>query len=219
MKCRLIVQTLLLVTLVLSGCQTRPVAREAYRPDYEPVNTIAHEVIPAHVRRVAALPLYWRDDGRAEFLHDMDRQFQLALGQSRSFEVVPVSRDRLQALVGKEQAGSVELLPASFLRKIREETGADAVLFSDLTVSELYRPIALGVRAKLLDLETGQIIWAIDAVFDSADPEVAYAAREFASRATYNPYPFDPAGGILQSPRRFTDFVAYCVFRTLPPRI
>lgn len=210
---------LILLLWPLAGCQTRnSVPRDAYRPPYEPENVAAAAVIPAHVRRVAVLPIFSRNDSKTDFVRELDGLFQSELVRSRAFEIVPLQRQEMKALFGSEQFESVAVLPDNFLHLISNQTGADAVLLSDLTVNQHYRPIALGVRTKLVDLQSGRIIWSVDTVFDSADPEIANAARHFAGAATDNPYPFDMTGSILQSPRRFADFVAFSLFRTLPRR-
>lgn len=205
--------------LLAGGCAThKQVPRAAFTPNYAPTNVAADAVVPASVRRVVVLPLYYGADPDSEFVRELDALLQAQLGRTGEFEVVPIPRDRLEALFGFTQVESVDVLPADFLEKLRTEYGADAVELTDLTVNRPYRPISMGLRAKLVDLQTGRIFWAVDTVFDSADPAVAVAARKFAGAATYNPYPLDTSTSILQSPRRFADFVAWSLYRTLPPR-
>jgi hypothetical protein len=164
------------------------------------------------------LPIFYGPDSYDTFVWELDQLFQGELARTGVFEVVPVTRDRMESLYGFSQVESVDLLPENFIERLREVFDADAVMMTDLTVNQQYRPLSLGIRSKLVDLRTGRLFWALDSVFDSSDPAVAAAARDFAGRATYNPHPFDTSGSILQSPRRFADFVAWCVFRTLPPR-
>lgn len=204
--------------LLLAACGTRQVAREAYEPRVAPTNVASDLVLPAEVRRVIMLPIYYGPDGQDPFVLELDRMYLGEFTRTGAFEVVPVSRERLSALFGFQQVESVDLLPADFLDKLRNTYDADAVALTDLTVNQQFRPISLGIRCKLVDLRSGRVFWAIDTVFDSADPAVAQTARDFAGRATYSPYPFDASGSILQSPRKFADFVVWSVFRTLPPR-
>jgi hypothetical protein len=65
------------------------------------------------------------------------------------------------------------------------------------------------------------VIWAIDATFDSAEPGVAAAARNFSKLTEQNPGLLKAAdsSGVLLSPQRFARFVAREVFATLPNRI
>ena len=212
--------TAALLLLLAAGCATKKsVPREVYKPHYTPQNVAGDPAIPAAVRRVVMLPVFYGADPSDSFVTELDRLFQSELGRSGSLEVVPITRERLKALFGFDQVESVDLLPNNFLDRLRAAYGADAVVLTDLTVNQPYRPMALGIRCKMVDLQSGRIFWAIDTVFDSADPAVAAAARHFAGLATYSPYPLDTSHAILQSPRKFADFVAWSVFRTLPPRV
>jgi hypothetical protein len=93
------------------------------------------------------------------------------------------------------------------------------VLLLDLAHYVPYQPIAIGVRAKLVAVESGQILWSFDSLFDSAQTDVAEAARRFAAGKKGRPATAaDDNTGILQSPSRFAKYVGAAVFGTLPPR-
>lgn len=212
---------LALLTLIsLSGCfstrSSQP--RESFHPKYKPGNVAAIPRLPATVRRVVVLPAYWEADPNSGFVNDLDAILHLSLQRTNAFEVVPVTRMQLHKLFGPRQFSSVAVLPDNLLTVLRDKYAADAVLFIDLTVNRPYHPISLGLRTKLVRVDDGGIIWAVDALFDSADPAVARAALDFSRRSTYNRYPVDSSGGILQSPRAFAGFAAETLFDTLPSR-
>ena len=206
---------------LLTGCMSQrknSVPREAYQSKYTPRNVAGLPKIPAEVRRVVVLPIYWGRDADSDFVADLDVIFQLALQRTNAFEIVPVSRAQMYKLFGTYQLSSVQILPDNLLKVLKDQYAADAVMFLDLTVNRPYRPISIGVRARLVQMDGRAMIWAIDAIFDSADPAVARAALDFSNRSTFNRYPVDSTGGILMSPRAFAGFAADTMFGTLPPR-
>lgn len=211
--------------VLLAGCSTLGItskksseARETYKPKYVPKNVTSTTKLPIDVRRVVILPIYWERDANADFVNDLDVTMQLSLQRTGAFEVVPVARTQMYKLFGVYQYSSVQILPDNLISTLVATYAADAVMFIDLTVNRPYRPISLGVRVKLVKKDDLSIIWAADTLFDSADPAVANAAIEFAGNSTFNRYPVDTSGGILQSPRAFSGFVADALFKTLPPR-
>jgi hypothetical protein len=108
-------------------------------------------------------------------------------------------------------------LPRDFMTVLRREYAVDAVLFVDLTALSPYRPIIIGVRAKLATVEGVHLLWNFDTVFSSADPAVANSARRHFLRADTTGVPADLSSSALQSPSRFGSYVAAATFATLPP--
>jgi len=213
-----------LVTL-LSGCSHIGIGksksdapRETYRPKYVPKNVTSTTKLPIDVRRVVVLPIYWDRDANADFVTDLDVIMQLSLQRTGAFEVIPIPRTQMYKMFGVYQYSSVQILPDTLISSLVSTYAADAVMFIDLTVNRPYRPISLGLRVKLVKKDDLSIVWAVDALFDSSDPAVANAALDFSGKSTFNRYPVDSSGGILQSPRAFAGFVADALFKTLPPR-
>ena len=167
------------------------------------------------MRRVAMLPL---SGGQVtpEALRDISAAFHAELSKKALFEVVPISGSELEAMCGQRQLSSVAPLPAQVLESLREKYGAEGVLFTDITHLHAYRPIAIGVRAKLVDAGSGAISWASDCVYDSGHPAVAENARQF-QRQHSDPHRSipDDGGSVLLSPSRFAKFVANSTFNSL----
>ena len=67
------------------------------------------------------------------------------------------------------------------LDRLHADFGLDAVLFIDLTHYSPYQPIAIGVRSRLVALADTKTLWALDALFDAAQHDVAVAARRSGS--------------------------------------
>jgi len=173
--------------------------------------------MPTSVRRVALLPLYSSEWDHVD-LTGLQRAFAAELGKHDQFEVVMVSPERVHRIFGIDQITSVEPIAADEFETLVREVGADAILFTDLTAYHPYRPIVMGVRCKLVETASVDILWSLDTVFDSGNPTVSTAARRYHLDESAPPYPLQNSSSILQSPLRYTKYVADAVFATLPER-
>jgi hypothetical protein len=183
---------------------------------------------PPGMRRIAILPIYTtRPIGDAE--RDMDGIFRGEFSKVVKYEIVQVTRQDMKTLFNRDSFSSVEIIPPDLIRVLRQKYGADAVLFTDFTVFRPYRPLAIGVRTKIVDLKNMDVIWMADGVVDAAEPSVADTATHFASTGLQMNYisPTIPKGKdrehssgnqiILQSPRLFAGFVAHDAYSSLAP--
>lgn len=205
---------LLAVASVLSGCQSRPVLPPRAKPD-APQNWFLPTVGGRVIRRVALLPVcHERLPGEA--LKDLDLVFNSELTKKTLFEVVPISRREMEGLIGLREVSSVEKVPGDLFRKLRDVYGVEGVMFTDVTHYSPYRPVSLGVRSKLVDVETGRIHWASDVIYDSSNAGVAAAARNYAFVLGKDNFPIQGDGGtILMSPRFFAQFAAHANYVSL----
>ena len=89
---------------------------------------------------------------------------------------------------------------------------------SIFTLTKLTNPLSLGVRCKLIDLKSGDFMWAIDETIDAGDASVIVAANHFQRGKHVNALSAKTASSVLQSPRLFTKFAAQTMFSTLPSR-
>lgn len=207
--------------LFLTACgggKTGTFRNESSIPSYVPTNHAGIPILPASIRRVVILPMYWNADAGAGFLEFMDATMTSELNKTNLIEVVPLSRKDMVAVFGKSQIASYEVIPADSFDRLRAEYAADAVLMIDLTGYRAYKPLYMGIRSKLINIQTGESLWAFDNSFDAGDPTVAMGARRFAQLRDTTPYPLDTDSPILISPRLFSRYVAFMTFSTLPPR-
>ncbi len=216
--------SLTILALLLGGCSIFNSGHSAHNaqnkaaplPPSAPLPSFHAEGEGIAIRRVVVLPLYYDEQTTAGAVPDMDLAFNAELGKTSLFELVPLSRAELQAEFGKPQFSSVENLPADLLARLRVEYGADGVLFTDITHYFPYHPITIGVRMKLVDTVSGQIHWDFDHLFDSSQPVTSTAAQQFFLKNNPAPVPLPEDGSpILQSPARFSRYVAYEAFRSL----
>ena len=122
-------------------------------------------------------------------------------------------------MVGKTQLTPQDKLPENFLaRLLAEHPSVDGVMFLEIFGYRPYKPLALGVRGRLVDLRSGDFIWAIDETFDAGNASVIAAAENFQRRDQVTNFSRHSYGSVLASPRVFTKYVADAAFGTLPTR-
>ena len=135
------------------------------------------------------------------------------------FEVVILSRDECQKSYGVPDLSSAATLPHDFLADLGTKFGAQAVMFVDLTAYEAYRPMTIGVRAKLATVDDRRLVWSFDQVFPTTDPTVVNSMRRFYQRNDLGARPRRPFGRITcKVPAGSPPIAAVTAFRTLPPR-
>jgi len=210
---------LLTLFILAPGCTTpqHEVAMQAI-PPYQPTNLNRQGgLLPPDFVRVVVMPVWYTEDDWP-FLEGLDETLTKELAHTGRFEVVQVSRADLQKAYGKTQFSSTGLLPANLIETLRQQYAADGVLLTDLTLYEPYRPVAIGLRMKLLDLRSGNIPWAIDTVYNTGDPAVISGARGFQMYRQTQPYPLDRGLSILRSPTQFSRYAIWQSYQTLPGR-
>jgi hypothetical protein len=176
--------------------------------------------LPAGLRRVAVLPIAW--EGAQSDLSEGCEMFTPILSaelvNSRKFEVISVMPEDLRRRTGRLSWTGAEILPADFLDSMQRVYGCDAVLFCQLSTFRAYAPLAVGWRMKLVDVRTGQILWAVDNVFDAEDGVTLNEARRENSGGPW--FLRDQSGDwkLANSPRQFGRFALCQTLSTLPKR-
>ena len=101
------------------------------------------------------------------------------------------------------------------LSAIHETLKCDAVLLGTITEFRPYPHMTIGLRLKLIDLRDGQLLWALEQVWDCADKTTEYRIRDYfrsQKRSGYAPLHEQLAA---VSPIEFIKFVSYEVAETL----
>ena len=210
------------VLFLLAGCKTPSLDSFSLSPKakpaiHRPSNVFSVEFLPADFVKVAVLPVHHKLDS-ADVAPFLDGTFLNELNGKGQLEAVPVTGAALQQMTGRSALASTDPLPSGLLAQIRAKYGADGVLLTDLTHYHPYKPISVGVRCKLADAVTGEILWSADAVYNAGNQEIQAAALYFHKQKSGSPFPLEDSGSILQSPRFFSRFVASSMLDTLPRR-
>jgi len=208
-----------LTGLLLAGCGTVPKVEVNWRggPFFHATNFTGLDTLPAEVLRVAVLPPSGLEEMPTESTAGFDAALQMTLTTASRFETVFVPPGLVRTVAGRNAIASTEALPPELFDRVARDFGADAVLFTDVTLLRSYPPLALGVRLKLVRLQGNRpIIWAFDQVFDCRNPAVANSAQLHAVGGKTEAV--DAGSGVLHSPSRFADYVLTETFSTLPRR-
>lgn len=185
-------------------------------PFFTPQNVTADPTLGG-IRRVLVMPVWGGTATNEESAADLDPIFVRALQEQNRFEVVTLSRPECQRRFGARAVSSAGALPHNFVATVQRAFAADAVLFIDVTVFRAYHPLSLGVRSRLVTLNSTRLVWAFDNLFAADDARVANSARHFYLQSGHQGVPGDLTPAVLQSPGRFAAYVAATTFSTLPP--
>lgn len=184
-------------------------------PFFTPTN-FSGEPSLGGIRRVVVLPVWGGATVAPETAADIDPVIVAAVQQAQRFEVVTLGREDSRRRFRAESFSSSSALPNALLATLKRDFAADAVLFVDVTVYQPYRPLAIGLRAKLAAIDGSRLIWTFDQVFSADDASVANAARNFYLDSDSR-VPTDMTHAALQSPSRFAAYASAAMCATLPP--
>jgi len=207
------------LALGLAGCaQIAKRTNPTYVGPFHAVgNVYQPDGLPAHLQRVVVLPLV---PGRGNRMAErgvplIQQAFTEEFSRARVFDVVTMSPDHLEQLVGVRALYADSPLPLDFLEKVQIGTACEAVLFAELTTYRAYPPVAVGWKLHLFDLKTEKLLWAVDEVFDTGQPPVANALRRH-MREKLSPNNVAPTEIIvLDSPRELARYSLGALIATL----
>jgi hypothetical protein len=93
--------------------------------------------------------------------------------------------------------------------------GSDALLMGTVTSYSPYPRMAMGLRLKLVDLRTGQLVWSIEQMWDTADKATEERIKKYFDKQLRSD--FSPIGEQLAtlSPINFVRFITYEVMETM----
>lgn len=91
----------------------------------------------------------------------------------------------------------------------RKMLGVDAVLVGTVTSYTPYPHMAMGLQLKLIDLRDGQVVWAVEQIWDTADKTTEERIKKYFEQQLRSG--FSPLGGQLASLSsiNFIRFVTY----------
>ena len=198
--------------ILLSGCQFHTAsAPKVRRPaDYY----LNPDKDLSTVGRVAIVELD-NDSGLPQISADITEAFFLALQKKQIFGLTMVRQD-------EPTWRSLQLEPDSMysleqLLAIRKALKCDAVLVGTITQYKPYPHTAVGLRMRLLDLKDGQLLWALEQVWDSADKTTESRIKNYLQSQMRSGFAPLREQLVVVSPLKFIKFVAYEVAETLQP--
>lgn len=120
-------------------------------------------------------------------------------------------------LFAKHQLGC-ETCPPEIIKEVQQAFAADAILTGVIRDYQAHPRLAISVRLRLTDLADGELIWAMEQVWDTTDKEIEKRMRGFFETEMGSGYePLNWRIGLI-SPHIFNKFVCYEIGETLAPR-
>ena len=136
------------------------------------------------------------------------------LGKKHLFSVQSVFRgEPAWQSLDLEQIGDNSLQE---LARLRQGLEVDAVVLGTITRYRTYPHLMLGLHLKMVDIRDGQLLWAIEDVWDSTDKNTELRMKDFFEkqmRTGYEPMDWQL---LIASPKAFNKFVLFEVTQTLP---
>ena len=168
------------------------------------------------INRVGIMPITTSANVGKSTLDFIYEAFNSEILKQLKFESIKISQNDLIALFGHSSFSSSDPLPKNFFEVLKDVSDVDAVLFVDITHYEPYKPVALGVKCRMVDTDSAAILWAIDELFDAGMPSVQAGISEYIAKNKYDNTFFSFDDSFVYSPLKFSYYVANKVFGKLP---
>lgn len=195
--------------IVLSGCRTQV----PYTP-MEGAFYVNSEIDLSAIGRVALVELENLSD-YPEVGEDLSEALYVALQKKQYFGMMTVSQNdpRWRSLQSPLDAS----YDAEQLIEMQRVLQCDAILTGSVTQFEPYPHTNIGVRIRLIDLRSGELLWGAEQVWDCGDAHVKvgiqyYLQEEIGAEAS--PLQRDL---VSRSPKNLFKFVSYELAQTLEP--
>jgi len=221
-----------LVLVLISGNRVAIASERAFWPKdlkenpvqsksvYRPGSLFAAPSWPSFVRRVVVLPVACGlTDLPADYFSAHDSIWRSALQASHRAEFVFLPRTELARLIGKTSFSTSENLPAYFWEKLVAHTGADAVVFLEVTQFSPYGTIEIGFRARITEIHSRVTIWAAEDVIQFDEVSVSQVLKDGLNRKDSRSPIASEVSGVRLTPSRAVGYIASDLAQTLPPRI
>ncbi|MFA5239034.1 MAG: hypothetical protein WC476_04910 [Phycisphaerae bacterium] len=201
---------ILLLTVLLSGCGFNA----AYKPAANYYYLNPNKNLSA-VGRTALVELA-NDSAYPQISADVTESLFQALQKKQVFGLTVIRQsapDWRKLQLELDSAYALEQLSA-----MRKTLNCNAVLVGTVTGFEPYPHLTIGLRLKLIDLTDGQLLWALEQIWDTSDKTTQDRIKNY-----YKDHIL-PGSGTLQenlgtvSSLKFLKFVAYETSETLQPK-
>ena len=196
-----------LLAFLICGCQSR----EASKPlaDYYYLNPNKRLTT---IGRVAIVELE-NDSSYPQMSADVTGPLFRALQKRQVFGLTIVRRDDPSWRSLQLDGDSTFRLDQ--ISAIRETLKCDGVLLGTITEFKPYPHMTVGLRLKLLDMRDGQLLWALEQVWDGADKAIEQRTKSYFKAQKGSGFAPLQEQLATVSPLEFIKFVSYEVAATL----
>lgn len=156
-----IIFRILFIIIFITGCSLDRTQTQSNKYYY--LNPNNKEI---NISRIAIVEL-GNDSGYSQISADMTNALFESLQKKQLFGLTIVrKRDKLWKSL---QLDSDTIYSLKIMNSIHEMINCDGVLVGTITEFKPYPHMVIGLRLKLMDLKDGQLIWAIEQVWNSSD--------------------------------------------------
>ena len=199
---------LLLLGVLLPGCRNYYKA-PAHRADYYYLN---REKNPAAIGRVAIIELD-NYSSYPQIARDVTEALFQAMQKKQVFGLTTIHQQEPAWRSLQTKLDSTYTLDQ--LAAMRRTLKCSAIMTGTITQYQPYPHMVIGLRLKLLDLTDGQLVWALEQVWDSGDKATEYRIKDYFEHQKRSGFaPLREQLAII-SPLEFIKFVTYEVAETL----
>jgi hypothetical protein len=211
---------LFFLPVLLSACQFQRVSEPL--PDYYYLN---QDKDLSTVGRTALVEL----DNKSSYPQissDITEALFQALQKKQPFGLAVVHRNnpawrslQMDLNSGYQTQNSALAVPPTYtldqLIAIRNTLKCDAVLIGTISQFKPYPHMAIGLRLKLVDLRDGQLLWALEQIWDNSDKTTEYRIKDYFQYQKRSGFAPLREQLVTVSPLEFIKFVAYEVAETI----
>ena len=211
---------LLLLPVLLSACQfyvvTPPMPDYYYLNPDKDLSTIGRTAL-VELDNTSSYP---------QISTDVTEVLFQALQKKQPFGLTVVGRNdpawrslQLDLNSGYPAQGSTLGVPPTYnieqLSAIRKTLKCDAVLVGTISQFKPYPHMVIGLRLKPVDLRDGQLLWALEQIWDGSDKTTEYRIKNYFKYQIRSGYAPLREQLVAISPLEFIKFVAYEVAETI----
>lgn len=199
---------MLLALACLPGCNVI-YKTSLHQPDYYYLNP--HKNLPA-VGKVVILDMH-NDSIYPQISADMTEALFQALQKEQLFSITVVRRTDPSWKSLQLDADTPYMLQQ--LAEMRKALNCNAVIVGSVTTYQPYPQMIIGLRLKLVDLTDGQLLWAIEQIWDTTDKTMEKRVKDYYQDQIHSGFGPLREQLVLVSSLNFIKFVAYEVAQTM----
>jgi hypothetical protein len=199
---------MLLAFACLPGCNVI-YKTSLHQPDYYYLNP--HKKLPT-VGKVVILAMN-NDSSYPQISADMTEALFQALQKEQLFSITVVRRTDPSWKSLQLDADAPYTLQQ--LAAMRKALNCNAVIVGSVTTYQPYPQMIIGLRLKLVDLTDGQLLWALEQIWDTTDKTMEKRVKDYYQDQIHSGFGPLREQLVLVSSLNFIKFVAYEVAQTM----
>ncbi|MBN1974883.1 MAG: hypothetical protein JW787_14680 [Sedimentisphaerales bacterium] len=195
------------ISLLIPGCKSHEIAREPANYYYQNPNKKISDM-----GRIAIVELQ-NDSSYPQMSNDITEALFQSLQKKQVFGLTMVrQRDPLWKSLQLEPDATYTL---DQMAAIRQTLKCDGVLIGTITEFKPYPHMAAGLRLKLIDLTQGELLWALEQVWNSSDKITEQKIKKYLNETKSSSLKNSNERITSMSPLEFIKYVSFEVAQTL----